>query len=97
MKASRNATLMRESYKSIRKEYEPIADIFREDDERVHVIKQIIEQDLTEPERIIITMYADLLNYHKLARLMKINVVTLRKEVIRIRTKIIKIYEERWN
>ena len=59
-------------------------DICTEEDEAERV-KWVIANRLTQADRVIITMYADYLNYRKLGRKLGFSHMTIKTQVLRIR------------
>lgn len=80
------------SYVSIREDYRCDGSIFTKDDARVARIKWVIDNRLTEPERIVILLYVDCKSYRKLGKRLGLSHQTCAKEVRRIKAKIIKEY-----
>ena len=80
-------------YKSIREDYRYDADIFSKEPERIARVKWIIDNRLTEVERILILLYVDCQSYRKLAKKLTLSHQTCAKEVRRIRDKILQEYQ----
>lgn len=79
-------------YKAIREEYAFNPDVMCEDDPRVSRLKEIISQ-LSQVDRTIILLYADLQSYRKMGELMGLSHMTIRKEVLRIKKLILEQYD----
>ena len=80
-------------YKAIRGDYLPDGSPFDEDEPRCAAVKRIIENDLDPVERTILLLYVDCLSFRKLGRRFGLSHTTMRKEVARIKNKVITIYE----
>ena len=80
-------------YRAIKQDYAYDSDIMSKDDERVAKIKMIIDTKLSLVDKTIILLYADCQSYRKLAKKMNLSHMTLRREVIRIKSIILKEYE----
>ena len=79
-------------YKTIREDYRFDGSIFSEEPERVARLKWIIDNRLTEVERIIILLYIDCHSCRKLGKKLTLSHNTVAKEVRRIRAKILEEY-----
>lgn len=79
-------------YKSIKEDYQFNPDIFTEDDERVAKVKYIIDNRLSQTDKIIILLYADCGSLRKLGQRMGMSHMTLQKQVVRIKNIIINEY-----
>lgn len=64
------------------------------DEDTAQVIRQIITHDLDAADRLLILMYADLHSLRELGILLEMNKDTAHREVVRVRQKIIKLYEK---
>lgn len=73
---------------TIEEDYEPVFDIFSEEDEKIYRLKWIIKNVLTEPERRIILLYSELQSQRKTAVALDCSVPTLIKKIRRIKAKI---------
>lgn len=89
----RAAEVVRE-YKDIREDYRHEADIMDEEDELTAAIKDAIMHRLDQVDRTIIILYADCASFAKLGKRLGISHMTARKEVLRIRNRIIDILYE---
>jgi len=83
------------TYKDIRQDYTFDPSVFNDEPERLRRVKEIIATDLTEVERTIILLYIDCQSYRKLGKRLGLSHMTVRREVIRIKEKILKKYNER--
>ncbi len=81
-------------YKTIREDYRYDADIFSTEPERTSRLKWIIDNRLTEVERILILLYVDCQSYRKLAKKLTLSHQTCAKEVRRIKAKILEEYNK---
>lgn len=79
-------------YKSIREDYRWDGSIFSQEPEKTARVKWIIDNRLTEVERILILLYVDCQSYRKLGKRLGLSHQTCAKEVRRIRTKILDEY-----
>ena len=79
-------------YKSIREDYRWDGSIFSQEPDRTAHIKWIIDNRLTEVERILILLYVDCQSYRKLGQRLGLSHQTCAKEVRRIREKILDEY-----
>lgn len=80
-------------YKTIREDYRFDPSIFSQEPERVARLKWIIDNRLTDVERILILLYIDCQSYRKLAKKLTLSHQTCAKEVRRIKDKILHEYE----
>lgn len=81
-------------YKSIREDYRWDGSIFSQEPEKTARVKWIIDNRLTEVERILILLYVDCQSYRKLGKRLGLSHQTCAKEVRRIRTKILDEYSK---
>lgn len=81
-------------YKRIAPDYAYDGTIFSEDTDRVAAVKYIINNKLSQVDRTIILLYADCLSYRKLGKRLGFSHMTLRKECLRIKKKILEEYEK---
>lgn len=72
----------------IEEEYMPSNDIFCEDDILYSNIKKIIQSELSEPERRIILVYAELGNIRDTAKIFKVSPSTIWNKIKDIKLKI---------
>ena len=80
-------------FKAIRQEYRYVPDVMTKDDEMVARLKEIIETKLPTVDRTIILLYADCQSYRKLGAMLGLSHMTVRKECLRIRQRILEEYE----
>ena len=85
---------MANSYKVIREDYRFDGSIFSVEPEKVARLKWIIDNRLTEVERIIILLYTDCQSYRKLAKKLTLSHQTIAREVRRIKKKILDEYHK---
>ena len=81
-----------ERLREIRPDYQWDPSIFTEDDPRADAVRCIINTRLSTADRTIILLYIDNPNYHELGRLLGFCHHTAKKEVQRIRRRILDIY-----
>lgn len=81
-------------YKSIREDYRWDGSIFSQEPDRTARVKWIIDNRLTEVERILILLYVDCQSYRKLGKRLGLSHQTCAKEVRRIREKILDEYSK---
>lgn len=81
-----------ERLKEIRPDYTWDPSIFTDADKRVDAVRCIIDTRLSTADRTIILLYIDCHNYHELGRLLGFSHMTARKEVLRIKRRILQIY-----
>lgn len=73
------------TYKEIKAEYAFNPDIMVEEDDRARRVKWIIDNRLSQVDKTIFLLYADLQSYRKLGKRMRISHVTCGREVLRIK------------
>ena len=81
-------------FRLIRREYAYNPDIMSEDDPRVARLKEIIDTRLSQVDKTIILLYCDCQSYRKLGKKMHLSHMTIRREVLRIKKKILEAYYE---
>ena len=81
-----------ERLKEIRPDYAWDPSIFSDADQRADAVRCIIDTRLSLADRTIILLYVDCHNYHELGRLLGFSHMTARKEVLRIKRRILQIY-----
>ena len=81
-------------YKEIKEDYKFSADIMCSEDERVHRIKEIINNKLSIVDKTLILLYVDCQSYRKLGARLGLSHMTCRKEIIRIKNIILCEYEK---
>lgn len=69
-------------------EYEPINDIWSEEDENIDKFKRRIKQ-LPDADRIIFLLYCELASYRKVAKLLGVSHTLVSKEINRIKNSIL--------
>ena len=80
-------------YKEIKEDYKFSADILCSEDERVHRIKEIINNKLSIVDKTLILLYVDCQSFRKLGERLGLSHMTCRKEIIRIKNIILKEYD----
>lgn len=81
-----------ERLKEIRPDYQWDPSPFIDCDDRADAVRCIIDTRLSLADRTIILLYIDCHNYHELGRLLGFSHMTARKEVLRIKRRILDIY-----
>lgn len=81
-----------ERLKEIRPDYQWDPSPFIDCDDRADAVRCIIDTRLSLADRTIILLYIDCRNYHELGRLLGFSHMTARKEVLRIKRRILDIY-----
>lgn len=66
-------------------EYRPDEDIFCDEDEKIHKIKKIIYDKLSESDRRIILLYTEAGNLRDVAKLLNVSFTTVYYQIKRIR------------
>lgn len=79
-------------YKEIKEDYKFSNDIMCNEDERVHRIKEIINNKLSLVDKTLILLYTDCQSYRKLGKRLGLSHMTCRKEIIRIKKIILQEY-----
>lgn len=79
-------------YRAAKDDYRYRPDIMSEEDERVARAKKAMSM-LPLVDRTIMVLYAELMSYRELGKVLGVSHVTARKEVFRIRKKLLEIYE----
>lgn len=72
----------------ILEDYKPDNSILSEEGDKINKLKNIIYNDLSEPEKRIILMYADLQSFRKLGKELDVSPSTAFKKIREIRNKI---------
>ena len=80
-------------FRKIRQDYAYNPDIMNEEDERLTRVKKIIDQKLSLADKTIILLYVDCQSYRKLGARLGVSHMTIRREVQRIKSIILKEYE----
>lgn len=78
----------KETMKNILEDYKPDEDIFNEEDDKIHRIKQIIYNDLDEVDRRCLLMYAELGSLRKLGNELGVSVSSAFIKIKSIQNKI---------
>lgn len=81
-------------YKEIKEDYAFNPDIFNKEDERVSIIKEIINTKLSVVDKTIILLYVDCQSYRKLGQRFRLSHMTCRREVLRIKRIILNEYNK---
>ena len=81
-----------ERLKEIRPDYQWDPSPFIDCNDRADAVRCIIDTRLSLADRTIILLYIDCHNYHELGRLLGFSHMTARKEVLRIKRRILDIY-----
>ena len=82
-------------FKEIKEDYKFSDDIMCNEDERIHRIKEIINNKLSIVDKTLILLYTDCQSYRKLGQTLGLSHMTCRKEIMRIKNIILKEYEKR--
>lgn len=77
------------NFKRIFEEYKPDTDIFTKDDELIGKLKDIIFNRLSEIDRRVILLYAEMHSQRKVARLLGVSPSTVNILIRRIRKEIL--------
>ena len=80
-------------FRKIRQDYTYNPDIMNEEDERLTRVKKIIDTKLSLADKTIILLYVDCQSYRKLGARLGVSHMTIRREVQRIKSIILKEYE----
>lgn len=81
-------------FKEIKEDYKFSDDIMCNEDERIHRIKEIINNKLSIVDKTLILLYTDCQSYRKLGQRLGLSHMTCRKEIMRIKSIILKEYEK---
>jgi transcriptional regulator of aromatic amino acid metabolism len=82
-------------FKEIKEDYKFSDDIMCNEDERIHRIKEIINNKLSIVDKTLILLYTDCQSYRKLGQRLGLSHMTCREEIMRIKGIILKEYERR--
>lgn len=82
-------------FKEIKEDYKFSDDIMCNEDERIHRIKEIINTKLSIVDKTLILLYTDCQSYRKLGQRLGLSHMTCRKEIMRIKSIILKEYENK--
>lgn len=80
-------------YKDIKEDYLYDDSIFNEEDSRIRRVKEVINNKLSQVDKVIILLYIDCLSYRKLAAKLGVAPMTAHKEVKRIKKIILEYYD----
>lgn len=78
--------------KKVIEEYQPDCDIFSQEDESVAKLKDIIFNRLSEIDKRVILLYAEVQSQRKVAKILGVSPGTVNKLIKRIREDILKWY-----
>jgi transcriptional regulator of aromatic amino acid metabolism len=81
-------------FKEIKEDYKFSDDIMCNEDERIHRIKEIINTKLSIVDKTLILLYTDCQSYRKLGQRLGLSHMTCRKEIMRIKSIILKEYNK---
>lgn len=73
-------------YRECKDDYAFNPDIFCDDDELVWKVKYILDHKLTPAEKAFVLFYAETQAYRKMAAVMNMSHMTVKREIARIRT-----------
>lgn len=90
MKTNTDTDNIVKEFRDIKEDYVYNADIMDNEDERVSRVKEIINTKLSLVDKTIILLYVDCQSYRKLGKRMGLSHMTIRREVQRIKTIIMK-------
>lgn len=90
MKTNTDTDNIVKDFRDIKEDYVYNADIMNNEDERVSRVKEIINTKLSLVDKTIILLYVDCQSYRKLGKRMGLSHMTIRREVQRIKTIIMK-------
>lgn len=76
----------------IKEDYTYDPSIFNEEDRRLRIVKDIINNRLSQVDKVIVLLYIDCLSYRKLAAKLGVAPMTAHKEVQRIKKIILEEY-----
>lgn len=79
-------------FKEIKEDYKFSDDIMCNEDERIHRIKEIINNKLSIVDKTLILLYTDCQSFRKLGQRLGLSHMTCRKEIMRIKAIILKEY-----
>lgn len=81
-------------FRKIRQDYTYNPDIMNEEDERLTMLKKIIDQKLSLADKTIILLYVDCQSYRKLGKRLGVSHMTVRRECMRIKKIILEEYDK---
>ena len=82
------------SYREIRDDYLWDRDIMNPEPDRVRIGKYIIQERLSQVDRILILLYADCHSYRKLGARLGLSRTTVQKKINQIKAAILRLYEQ---
>ena len=85
---------MARSYRDIKQDYAWEFDMFSNAPERTELLKEIVATRLNEVDRTIILLYAEIQSTRKLGKRMGMSMMTVWREIQRIKAEVITIYED---
>jgi DNA-directed RNA polymerase specialized sigma subunit len=85
---------MARSYRDIKQDYAWEFDMFSDAPERTELLKEIVATRLNEVDRTIILLYAEIQSTRKLGKRMGMSMMTVWREIQRIKAEVITIYED---
>lgn len=80
-------------FRKIKQDYTYDPDIMNEEDERLSLVKKIIDEKLSQADKTIILLYTDCQSYRKLGARLGVSHMTIRRDVQRIKGIILNEYE----
>ena len=80
-------------YRMIRKEHAHDPSIMNPDEPRVARLKEIIDR-LPQADRTILLLYVDCQSYRKLGKKLNLSHMTCRREILRIKTKVLEEFNK---
>lgn len=72
-------------YRECREDYAFDPDIFCKDSELIWKVKYILDHKLSEVEKTLVLFYAEVQSYRKMAEIMNISHMTVKREIARLR------------
>jgi DNA-directed RNA polymerase specialized sigma subunit len=85
---------MARSYRDIKQDYAWEFDMFSDAPERTELLKEIVATRLNEVDRTIILLYAEIQSTRKLGKRMGMSMMTVWREIQRIKAEVITIYDD---
>ena len=79
-------------FREIKEDYKYNPDIMSTEDEKVARLKEIINTKLSVVDKTLILLYTDCQSYRKLGKRLGLSHMTCRKEIMRIKNIILKVY-----
>lgn len=87
-----NITINNNYMNQLLDDYKENDDVFSEEDQRVSLLKQIINNNLTDAEKRLIILYIDVQSFRKLAKELNISTSTCYNYINNIKKKILITY-----